>query len=67
MPEDAIRKIFEENQHYTSSGTDNEQGTGLGLMLVKDFMKKNNGNLQVESKLNEGTVFTVLLPKTANI
>jgi two-component system, sensor histidine kinase and response regulator len=67
IPEDAIRKIFEENQHYSSSGTANEQGTGLGLMLVKDFMKKNNGNLQVESKLNEGTVFTVLLPKTANV
>ena len=66
MPEDAIRKIFDENQHYTSSGTDNEQGTGLGLMLVKDFLKKNNGTLQVQSKLNEGTVLTVTLPKNKN-
>ncbi|MEI7502639.1 MAG: HAMP domain-containing sensor histidine kinase [Paludibacter sp.] len=63
MADDAIRKIFEENQHFTSSGTDNEQGTGLGLMLVKDFVKKNNGSLRVESKLKEGTIFTVILPK----
>jgi two-component system sensor histidine kinase/response regulator len=63
MPEEAIRKIFGENQHYTSSGTENEQGTGLGLMLVKDFLKKNNGSLVVKSVLNEGTVFTVTLPK----
>lgn len=66
MPEEAIRKIFEDNQHYSSSGTNNEQGTGLGLMLVKDFLKKNNGSLQVQSKLNEGTVFTVSLPKNQN-
>jgi len=63
MPEDAIQKIFGENQHFTSSGTNNEQGTGLGLMLVKDFLKKNNGSIKVQSKLNEGTVFTVILPK----
>jgi len=67
MPEDAIRKIFEENQHYTSSGTNNEQGTGLGLMLVKDFVKKNNGSLQVSSILNEGTTFKVTLPKTQSV
>jgi len=66
MPEEAIRKIFAENQHYTSSGTENEQGTGLGLMLVKDFLKKNNGSLAVKSKLNEGTMFTITLPKNKN-
>jgi two-component system sensor histidine kinase/response regulator len=39
MSEDSIQKIFDKNEHFTSSGTDNEQGTGLGLMLVKDFVK----------------------------
>jgi signal transduction histidine kinase len=63
MPEETIQKIFGENQHFTSSGTDNEQGTGLGLMLVKDFLKKNNGSLIVKSKINEGTKFTITLPK----
>lgn len=62
MPEDVIKKIFGENQLFTSSGTANEQGTGLGLMLVKDFLKKNNGSLTVQSKKNVGTIFTVTLP-----
>jgi two-component system, sensor histidine kinase and response regulator len=62
MSEEAIQNIFERNQHYTSSGTDNEQGTGLGLMLVKDFIKKNNGSIKVVSQPGEGTTFTVLLP-----
>ena len=63
MSEDALKIIFEENQHFTSSGTDNESGTGLGLMLVKDFINKNNGRLSVESKLNIGTSLTISLPK----
>jgi two-component system, sensor histidine kinase and response regulator len=62
MTEEAIKKIFEENQHFTSSGTINEQGTGLGLMLVKDFVKKNNGLIQVKSEISKGTTFTILLP-----
>lgn len=63
MTEEAIQDIFHKNQHFTSSGTDNEQGTGLGLMLVKDFVKKNNGVLEVESHVGVGTKFTIILPK----
>ena len=62
MSTEAMESIFEKNQHYTSSGTANEQGTGLGLMLVKDFVKKNNGFINVESTLGKGTTFTVELP-----
>lgn len=61
MSEDSIQKIFDKNEHFTSSGTDNEQGTGLGLMLVKDFVKKNQGTIRVESRVGEGTSFTVIL------
>ena len=61
MSEDSIQKIFDKNEHFTSSGTDNEQGTGLGLMLVKDFVKKNNGTIKVESRVGEGTSFTIVL------
>jgi len=62
MSPETIQLIFEENQHYSSSGTANEQGTGLGLMLVKDFIKKNNGKIDIVSKIGEGTYFSVILP-----
>ena len=64
MSDEALNKIFKENQHFTSSGTENEQGTGLGLMLVKDFIKKNEGVLNVKSKLGQGTEFNIKLPLT---
>ncbi len=63
MTAQTIDKIFNQNEHYTSSGTKNEQGTGLGLMLVKDFLRKNNADFQVESEINEGTKFTINLTK----
>jgi signal transduction histidine kinase len=62
MSAETLQLIFEENQHYSSSGTANEQGTGLGLMLVKDFIKKNNGKIDIISKIGEGTRFSVILP-----
>lgn len=62
MSEDTLQAIFEKNLHYTTSGTDNEQGTGLGLMLVKDFVKKNNGSIIVESTVGKGTLFSIELP-----
>ena len=62
MSEGTIQKIFEKQEHHTTNGTENEQGTGLGLMLVKDFIKKNSGVLQVDSKVGSGTRFTISLP-----
>lgn len=49
---------------FTSSttGTDNEQGTGLGIGLCRDYVQKAGGNLTVESTLGKGTVFKVTLP-----
>lgn len=61
--------ISEENQNrlfgtnnFSSLGTNNEPGTGLGLLLCKDFVEKNGGSIEVFSKLNEGSTFTVTLP-----
>lgn len=59
MSAETIDKIFNQNMHHTTTGTKNEQGTGLGLMLVKDFIKKNNAMLNVSSVPNEGTVFSI--------
>ena len=62
MSEELIQTIFKKNQHFSSTGTANEQGTGLGLMLVKDFILKNSGRISISSKKGEGTTFTVVLP-----
>jgi len=44
------------------SGTNQEKGTGLGLLLVKDFVMQHGGKLQVESELEKGTCFTFTMP-----
>lgn len=59
-----IEKIFTKDEHFTSKGTNNEKGTGLGLYMVKDFVKINNGKIKVESELDNGTTFTISLPKS---
>jgi PAS domain S-box-containing protein len=46
----------------SSPGTEREYGSGLGLLLVKEFIEKNNGHITVKSKLNEGSTFTMTLP-----
>jgi two-component system, sensor histidine kinase and response regulator len=62
MSIDTIQKIFQKNEHYTSSGTNNEQGTGLGLMIVKEFVEKNNGKIIVDSVIGKGSTFVIELP-----
>lgn len=62
MSEDFVKNIFRIDAVKSTPGTNNEQGTGLGLILCKDFVNKNNGRISVESKLGEGTTFTIWLP-----
>ncbi|QQL51054.1 tetratricopeptide repeat-containing sensor histidine kinase [Mucilaginibacter ginkgonis] len=59
MKEEIVQKLCLESQHYTVRGTANEQGSGLGLMLIKDLIKKVGGNLQIESIYGTGSTFTV--------
>ena len=55
------KKIFDENSDYKALGTDQEKGTGLGLLLSRDFIRENNAEISVESKINEGTTFKLTL------
>lgn len=59
-----VHKLFEE-ETYTTKGTQNESGTGLGLKICKELIEHNMGTIEVESKLGEGSTFCILLPKAA--
>ena len=64
MTDEDIRKVFSETEKLESkAGTNREKGTGLGLIIVKEFIQKNNGNLQIKSEKGKGTTFTFTLPK----
>ena len=61
---DVLRKI-NSHQFYTSKGTASESGTGLGLMLCKEFLARNGGHLHIESELDKGSTFSFTVPKAA--
>lgn len=61
MDKETIGKILHKNEFYTSLGTKNETGTGIGLQIVKDLVKKNNGVLIIDSEVSQGSTFSVLL------
>jgi len=61
IPSDALQKI-QLNNFYTTKGTAGESGTGLGLMLCKEFIARNDGALHIESEPGKGSTFTVTLP-----
>ena len=63
---DNQKKLFRIGEQLRMDGTANEQGTGLGLILCKDFVEKNNGTISVESQLNKGSKFTFTIPKYNN-
>lgn len=60
-PED-LDNLFRPDKQYKSSRTSGEQGSGLGLMLCKEFVEKNGGEITVESVKGQGSVFTFTLP-----
>lgn len=57
-----IEKLFRIDEQFKQPGTNNETGTGLGLVLCKDFAEANKGTLKVESKIGEGSTFILSLP-----
>lgn len=62
MSPEALSRLFQDNVSYSTFGTANEKGIGLGLVLCKDFMNKMNGNIEIESLQGEGTTVNLLFP-----
>lgn len=62
MSEEVKNKLFKVGSHHTTKGTNNESGTGLGLLLCKEMIEKNGGSIKVESELGKGTSFIFTLP-----
>jgi signal transduction histidine kinase/predicted negative regulator of RcsB-dependent stress response len=60
---DVMKILFDKTAPYTTRGTANEKGTGLGLILCKEFVEKNGGKIWVDSKPGQGSKFTFTLPK----
>ena len=57
-----VGKLFRVDQSYSTLGTEKEKGTGLGLVLCKEFIEKNKGKIWVKSKQGVGSEFYFTLP-----
>lgn len=62
MDEEKLARLFRLDQRVSTPGTKKEPGSGLGLILCRDFAQKNRGELTVESQVGKGSVFRLTLP-----
>lgn len=62
MSEEQIKGLLSGTCAASTSGTDNEQGYGLGFRIIRNFIAQNHGELQIKSETGEGTTISILLP-----
>jgi signal transduction histidine kinase/CheY-like chemotaxis protein len=62
MSEKVIDKLFRIDVNHSTLGTDEEQGTGLGLIICKEMTERNGGQIRVESELGQGTMVEFTVP-----
>lgn len=66
MSHEVQKTLFTRFSHGSSNGTNNEQGTGLGLLLVSDFVTQHGGSIHIESEPGQGTCFKFTMPIDTN-
>ena len=62
IKKDKLNKLFHLGNHFSTTGTDDEKGSGIGLILCQEFIEKHHGKIQVESIEGKGSVFTFIIP-----
>ncbi len=62
IPEEKILQLFRKDVHYSTFGTNNERGTGLGLLICKDFIDMHKGKIWIERSDHTGSTFCFCLP-----
>jgi len=58
--------LFNFKTNRTTRGTLDEKGSGLGLLICKEYLEKNNGTIRVDSEPKKGSTFTISLPLAAS-
>ena len=64
MCNDSLYNLFEKEKNNSTTGTENERGTGFGLSIAKKLVEKQNGVLEIESEYNKGTTINLYFPNT---
>jgi len=67
MTDDVAKKLFRIDMAHSTYGTSGEKGTGLGLIICKEFIDKHGGQIFVETEPNKGSKFTFTLPTNAKL
>ncbi len=65
IKEENLKKLFRIDLNFSTKGTNEEAGTGLGLILCKEFVLKNRGGIEVKSTLGKGSEFIIHLPTSS--
>jgi signal transduction histidine kinase len=63
MGKETMNRLFKVGEDISIPGTSNEKGSGLGLILCKDFIERHNGNIFVKSEIGKGSQFIVRIPQ----
>jgi signal transduction histidine kinase len=58
-----LKRLFRKSDYFTTYGTNGEKGSGLGLLLCKDFIEKHNGEIGVKTKVGKGSTFHFSIPQ----
>jgi signal transduction histidine kinase len=64
MDKDTVKDLFELEKKNVSKGTAGESGSGLGMILVKEFVDAHKGTIQIDSEPDNGTTITITFPKS---